>query len=177
MKNLNKIFWILFFVSLVVLRLQHRYVVGKAGNFDIIGLELANKVEGADLLNEWHFTPVDEGSLIDASQVNTIIDFFFILGYVGAIIMVSYHLMQLQKNRIINEALRTTFFLAVVAGVLDAVENIILLVDMHRYRPGNEFYSAMYFAWPKFILIAVIGIIWILHFSSKIFRTRESVRQ
>lgn len=78
--------------------------------FDIIALEFADSKKGSDMLELWQYTGVKGGaSMLYHAQWNIIIDFFFIIGYVVVLIMVSYHLMKLESRKRVNALLRGCF--------------------------------------------------------------------
>ncbi|HEV3250565.1 MAG TPA: hypothetical protein VGZ71_06415 [Puia sp.] len=138
MKILHIFLWTCFATSFIFLAGQEIHIVC----FDHVCyhpviLELADYHKLSSILSNWNDTYVHAKSLIHYARINTRVDFIFILGYTGAIIMTSYNLMQGEKNPKWNNLLRLCFPLAVLIGLLDIVENIILLYDMHDY-PGDH---------------------------------------
>jgi hypothetical protein len=72
------------------------------------------------------------------------------------------NLRQKEKNKTQNKLLRWNMHLAIIAGILDVMENIILLWDFGNYYPGEYFISPRYISYPKWLLIGWIISIWII---------------
>ncbi len=161
MNNLRLFCWVVFIITAVLLRGREWYVNHPHNTgYNIVKLELASAEEGSTILKKWNSTLVDTDTVLHYARVDLLIDFLFIIGYVGVLITISNYLMQRQRRLWLNELLRLCLLLAIVAGLLDVIENCVLLFDMYHYRPGTPFYTAMWVAYPKFILIAFILLIW-----------------
>ena len=136
-------------------------------DFEILKLEFADSSEGKALLTKWSETPAsctaaDEGTLLHQAQINTYVDFVFIFSYVGVMIFLSYSRMQREGRKTLNNLLRLNFFLAIIAGLLDVIENFILLCDMHHYYPGKCYCPAVCIATVKFVLCGWIILVWLV---------------
>lgn len=160
MKTARLFCWILFIASLLFLRIRsgHANSAGKA--YNIIKLELADAEGVKALLQRWRATGIGGSNLVDYARVDTWVDFFFIVGYAGVLWMVSRALARRQRRPWLKTLLRGCAALALVAGLLDVVENVLLLLNMDNR--GGSFYSARYVAYPKFGLLALVLCVWLL---------------
>lgn len=168
MKKLRLLIWILFISSLIFLRARSWYANSIDKPYDIVQLELASADSGKPLLEQWDKTIIDGGTLIDYARVDTYVDFLFIVGYIGVLLIVSYHLYRREKRSWLGKLLQYCVVAALVAGLLDVVENSILLLDMHRYSTSKIFYSSRYVAYPKFVLLLLVLGVWALSLLSRI---------
>ncbi len=114
------------------------------------------------LLENWYQEKIGTKTLLHYVQINTIADFAFIFAYTGIVLIISYAIMQREANPFLNNLLRLNMLLAVIVGLLDILENIILLYDMYDYVPGKSFVSAQVPAYGKFLLIAYIIAVWFI---------------
>jgi hypothetical protein len=150
MRSIHLFIWAVFILSLLFLRLQDLYIHSWDHHLDIIGLEFANAAQGAAMLHRWDNTMVDTASLLSFAWSNTLVDFLFVIGYVGVLMIVSNHLMQRQPIPALNELLRPCFILAVLAGSLDILENGILLFNMYHYRPTHTYISTRWISYYQY---------------------------
>ncbi|HVS95777.1 MAG TPA: hypothetical protein VHE54_04800 [Puia sp.] len=120
---------------------------------DLFGLSLASREKGLALLDDWSRVTTRTGaSVLDAARLNTRWDYLFIFGYVCVLVILSYSRMQREPRPWLNTLLRLNFLLAFLAGLLDAIENAILLTDMAPCNIGNTFFPSRPFSLAKFIL-------------------------
>ena len=161
MKPNRTFIWILFIAASLFIIGQSIYVtrISKV-NFNIVPLELAGVDKGKAILTDWYETP--SGSLIPYARVNTIADYFLIIGYTGVLLMISARLRQGQPGPVLFKWLHYCTRFAVAAAILDLFENGILLFDMHHYLPCKDFVSARYVSMGKWGLIILIIIVWII---------------
>ena len=176
MKNIRTVCWLLFIVTALVLRARAWYVNNNGGTYNIVKLELADAKQGPPILEQWNGIQIDTSTQLRYARTDLWIDFLFILGYTGILIIVSYFLMQRQRQLWLNELLRLCMPLAILAALLDIIENSILLFDVFHYRLGKSFFSAMYVAYPKFALIIFILLSWVLAVCNRWFK-KGTVRQ
>lgn len=163
MSNYRMIIWWLFISTFIFLFGEGLYIhFIHHLSLNIIGLELADKVKGTTLLLYFHEHHVNGMSLIYYAIVNTYVDYFFILGYVGIIFIITGNILHRQQNGFLRTLLRLCFYFGGIAGVLDLVENSILLMDLHQYYTGKDYVSAMYVSYPKWILAGVVVLIWLI---------------
>jgi len=169
MKSLILFIKILFVLLIIFFLIQYLYAyfILKA-DLNIFGLETADRNDGGMMLYQWYLFRTNGVDLIHYARVNIIADFFFIIAYVGVILIISYALMQKEKNPFLNNLLRLDILLAFIAGILDIIENIILLYDTGNYYPGEYFISSMWVSYPKWILIIWIILSWLISLSKRI---------
>ncbi|HLK30748.1 MAG TPA: hypothetical protein VKT28_19380 [Puia sp.] len=170
MKNLHFILWALLIIVFAVLAGQNFYITHHHESLPIFSLETASANEGKAILDTLAKKNIEGVSLLHFAQVNTWLDFFFIIGYVGAIIMISYSLMQKEKQPFINNFLRFDILLALIIGLLDVVENIILLNDMHDYKIDKQYISSMHVSDPKWILVIIVLVSWLVSLLNRAFK-------
>ena len=169
MKFIYIFVWGLFVLYLVFSLVQGRHIQSHGDKLDIISLEFADKNEGAAILEDWYANKVDTKNLLSHARTNTIADFLFIIGYVGVLIIISNYIMQRQRKLVLNEMLRACFVLALLAGLLDLVENFILLYNMHHYVPGSEYISTKFISYTKFGCIGMILLAWLFGLAGALF--------
>ena len=129
----------------------------------ILKLQFADAAEGKAMLVYWHDKYTSHyTSLLQEAIKNTWWDFIFIPGYVSVIIILSYHQMQREPAAWLNNLLRLSFFLAIVAGVLDVAENMLLLYNMASYRIGIVYRSTRWLALLKFVLCGWCILVWLI---------------
>src|SRR5215210_1403670 len=127
MKNIRLLTWLLFIITALILQARAWYVNSNGGKYNIVKLELANANDGPDILKDWSNTVIDTSTQLHYARTDLWIDFLFIIGYAGVLIIISYFLMQRQRRLWLNELLRLCMPLAIGAGLLDVIENSILL--------------------------------------------------
>lgn len=163
MKNPSWFIKTFFALTLMFFMAQGLYIhFTYKSQLNVICLELADGVYGSTKLYQLWLTGKEGMSLIRHAWINTIVDFFFIIAYVGMIRIISKNLRQKEKNKTQNKLLRWNMHLAIIAGILDVMENIILLWDFGNYYPGEYFISPRYISYPKWLLIGWIISIWII---------------
>ncbi len=173
MKNIHLFLWTLFITIIVILSGQKFYISNHGGSLQILNFETANTSKVKTLLDYYSITKVNGVSLLYYVRINTVVDFFFIVSYVSVLIMVSYSLMQKEKNITLNNLLRFNMLLAIVAGLFDVGENIILLRDINNYLSSLPITSAMYVSYAKWTLIAFIVTVWMVSFSLRMFSSTK----
>jgi len=162
-KNTNHFIKILFALALIFFIAQGLYIHFVYKSYlDIIGLELADRTDGGMILYQWWMAGKHGINLLHHAWLNTIVDFFFIIAYIGMIRIISYNLLQKENKPLLIKLLRLGSRFAFIAGILDIMENIVLLYDLTNYYPGEYYISSMYFSYPKFILIGWIILIWLV---------------
>jgi hypothetical protein len=160
MSQFRKIFVALFIIGFVLLLWQYLVVDQFYGkDFPITSIQLKNAATGFAMASAWAITFAGDHSLLYYARQNTWIDFIWIAGYAGVLINAAYYLMQREKDKTLNELLRLCFFLALLAGLLDLIENGILLFDFNHLVSAKQFYSSAYVSYPKWILSGIVVLI------------------
>lgn len=165
MQNLRMIIRVLFISTFIFLFGEGLYIhFVHHMNLNIIGLETANTIRGTELLAYFYGHSISGRNLIYYAQLNTYVDFLFIIGYAGMMIIITNNLLRRVKHQYLCMALRTCLLMTIAAGILDIFENSILLSDMHGYYPGKAYVSSMYVSYSKWILAGTVFVIWIVAF-------------
>jgi len=163
MRNLSGPIKVLFILIIIFFIAQAIYVhVVLKSDFDIVGLETADRADGGMMLYTW-WTKGNNGiRVIHQAWINTIVDFLFIVAYVVLIRIISRNLLQPETSFTLNRLLRFNMRLAIVVGVLDIFENIILMYNLTNYYPGEYYVSSMYPSLVKWFLVVWIIVVWII---------------
>jgi hypothetical protein len=165
-KKLRLFCWLLFIASLVFMRARSAYANGEEKVYNIVALEFAKPAEGRAMLRQWEQTRIGEGTLLDYARTDTWVDFLFIIGYVSVLVIVSSHLRRQENRPWLRTVLQWSLPLAVLAGMLDVVENILLLINMQG-DAGGAFISTRFVAGLKFFLIGMVLLIWLFVFLAR----------
>jgi len=150
---MKTIIWIIFIGLIIGMGYQGRTLQrGTTAHYSIFQLELSNPVDGATILKAWSNKVYGRGSLIDVAASNTHWDFFFICCYVCLLLLLhSNDQMQRENWRLLNSLLRLNLLIAIVAGLLDVGENLLLLYNF-RHVSDHFYHETIYLTAPKFIL-------------------------
>ena len=124
----------------------------------ILDLEFANRSTGKTMLSAWQ-----DAGLLSLARNLTLLDFAFIFFYVAVIITLSNRQVRKEPSIGLNALLRANFFFAVLAGLLDLVENIFLLYDMSNVN-SSSYISSCWIASLKFILVGWTVLVWLISF-------------
>lgn len=155
--------WILFVAEILLISpITNRITRLAGGDNTIIKIELATKDQGTRIVSAWSSIKYQERPLLDEARYDTYWDFLFILTYVALIIVESKSFMLLEPVYWLNELLRMNFFFAVIAGLLDVLENIFILHNISSYTEPCSYISSLYPSALKFILSAWCVLIWII---------------
>ncbi len=130
---------------------DHTLQNGTSPSYSICQLEFSNPAKGAVILKAWSNKEYGRGSLINVAESNTHWDFFFIFCYVSLLLLHSNDQMQQENWKLLNGLLRLNLLLAIVAGMLDVGENLLLLYNF-RHVSDHFYHETIYFTAPKFIL-------------------------
>lgn len=133
----------------------------------ILALETAGKAEANTILTRWHD---DNGHLADVARKVMIYDFFFIIFYVWLLVMLSSNQMYREAWLPLNSLLRLNIPLAILAGLFDITENILLLHNMHYWNSPASYIVSSWATFPKFILAGWIILVWIISAVKGFFR-------
>jgi hypothetical protein len=174
--RIHSIFWALFIMVTIFFLGMYFYIWIAAHHYvlNLFSIEIASTSGVKKILSEWQSVKVESQNLLYYARLATWVDFLWIISYVAVLIMVSYAIMQKQKSPFLNNLLRFCFLLAVLAGVFDVLENIVLIYDIYRYTPFKKVYSSAIFSWPKWILIFFILLCWLLTLFNSAFTSRKS---
>jgi hypothetical protein len=175
MKYLHFLFFALFIGLVLTSLIQQRRIHQHTGHYmNIFGLETKPAGELPKIFAQWSAEPVHDHTVFDEARSNTRLDFLFILSYVGVCVIISYSLLQMQKNAALNNVLRFCILLAFLAGLLDIIENVILLNDFTRFANGEgPMHSAAVVAIPKWILVVIIFLCWIVGLVVFVFKNQS----
>ncbi|HEY5747156.1 MAG TPA: hypothetical protein VIU12_13830 [Chryseolinea sp.] len=138
-------------VSLAILLYQKSDNFRKADLPTISEFEFARRDAAAIIHFSWR-----ENSLLNTVREITIYDFIFILFYVLLIMNCSSKRMNLERNLILNNLLRFNIALAVVTGLLDVAENVILI----RNLDFTDHISSTWVTILKFVFAGWIIFVW-----------------
>src|SRR5258706_11981267 len=125
----------------------------------ILALETANRQKGKAILARWE---QGTGNLMAVAKRITLHDFFFIFFYVALLIMLSNNQMYRETWLPLNTLLRLNVPLAIVTGLLDVTENILLLQNIHFSGPDQPYLASFWVTVPKFILVGWIVLVWLV---------------
>ena len=153
-----RIFICVGFLAIVAIFKYYDWIFAAENTQGIISLEFANAVKGKEILASW----LGEDLLTTARSLLWL-DFVFIFFYVAIIITLSNRQVRKEPSIAINALLRGNFFFAVMAGLLDAVENILLLYNIYQFNEGT-YISPWLIASLKFIFIGWTIIVWVVSY-------------
>ena len=156
--RLTRIFIVSGFVAILGIFIHYCFVFSNAQVPGILSLEFADSVKGKAILSSWH-----EAGLLRVARRLTCVDFAFIFFYVAVIITLSNRQVRNEPSIVLNALLRANFFFAVLTGLLDVVENILLLYDMNHLSDGS-YISTSWIAWLKFIVAGWAVVVWLFSF-------------
>lgn len=176
MKNLHIVLWTCLFGAGLFLLVQQLYLCFYLDqSFHVLALQFQDKGTLKSTLLDWNGTIAEGRSLLHYARVNTVVDLVYIIGYVSALIMISYRLMQVETSPALNNLLRFCFLLAVLTGLLDLAEDLILLFDMYRFSGEKTVYSARYVAYPKWIAGGAVLLVWLICGLKRVLPSRKSL--
>lgn len=157
------VLWLLF-IALVLIMGQEGLIIEKnAGpSFAIFKLEFANCDAGKAMLCLWQSKPYGAGTLLTLARSGTHTDFLFIFTY--TLLLIIYSNSQMQRERVswLNTLLRLNLFLAVLAGLLDISENLILLYDMRHVAEPGRYVSSQIVSAIKWGFVAWAVLVWLV---------------
>ena len=145
------------FLAIMLIFFYYGDCFKEAGVPGIVSFEFANAIDGRLMLSSWK----NEG-LLSTARWMIWLDFAYIFFYVAIITTLSNR--QVRKEPLIglNALLRGNFFFAVLAGLLDAIENIGLLYNIQNWT--NSYFNVSIVASVKFILVGWTILIWLISF-------------
>ncbi len=158
---MRTILWIILVAVAVILYQENNVISNRTGQ-GISWLEFAKCREGKAMLCRWDSVKYGGGTLIAVAQSNTHWDFVFILTYVLLMILCSSTQMQLEKNTFLNALLRLNLLLALLAGLLDVAEDLILLYDFRHAADPGLYVSSYWVTLPKWILSGWVVLVWLI---------------
>jgi hypothetical protein len=145
--------WIVFLAVFTLLYHKDTVLKSYGNNKGIVSLELSKKDAGVKLITNWRTQYYGDDTLIKVAQDHTRLDFFYILIYVSLLMVMSNWQMQRENQVLLNELLRFNFFIVVIAGVLDVIENFRMLHNFHHVNDASTYLSINLLAFIKFILL------------------------
>ncbi len=157
MKINRIIIWTGFVVIFSVMFYYGRYFK-RADVPGIVSLEMADHGKGQEILSSWN-----KAGLLPLARKVTWIDFAFILFYIGVLVTLSNLQIRKESSIALNALLRAIFFFAVLAGLLDVAENVLLLYDMNHAGSTN-YISTVVISSIKFILAGSAVLVWLISF-------------
>jgi len=160
---MRALFWIAFILAVVFIgRISLRITCLAGSDNSIIKIELAGKDDGAKIVKAWSDIKYKCGTVLDLARKDTYWDFLFIVIYVGLIMVESTALRQFEPWYPLNELLRMNLFLAVIAGLLDIIENFIILHNLHHFAIPDHYFPSQWFSIFKFVLAGWCVLIWLI---------------
>ncbi|SFD62966.1 hypothetical protein SAMN05518672_102692 [Chitinophaga sp. CF118] len=162
MKILSYIYWLGFAVVLYCFSVQS-YTLWTEYHIilPIVRIELSHAVEGRCLFAQLSATPVGSHTMLDEVLYNTRVDCFFIICYVILLMRLTYGRMQKEPSLYLNMLLRINIVLAVIAGLLDYVENNLIFYNLAHALTDKSYLSPHWYALIKFILLVWILLVWL----------------
>ncbi len=148
---MKTILWMLFVLVVVILGFHTHGL--KLSGYSIVDLELADRNFGLLILDKWQRFNYGDLTLIDIARSHTQWDFFFIVVYVVLLMTMSNWQMQRERWMPLNELLRLNLFIVFIAGILDIIENFIILHNFHHIYDAGEYMETNLLSWIKFCLI------------------------
>lgn len=139
----------------------------------IIPLEFASPEEGKAILAGWNDTNHPWlGNVLEAGKKTTRVDFLFLLFYTIVLASLSNSRIYHERNTFLNSLLRLNILVAFLVGLLDVIENLILLRNMNHFSRSlsYSFISVHWIALVKFILAAWVVIVWLISVIKGAFR-------
>lgn len=160
---MKKLVWLIFILLVLGMGFQGYILCHTAiPRYSILELETSCKAKGQLILHTWNSTPYGNNNLLSVAQSNTHWDFLFILCYVTLIIIHSSGQMQNETSLFLNELLRLNLLLAVLAGLLDISENLLLLHNFRHISDGRYYWPTAMVTIPKFVLAGWAVLIWLI---------------
>ena len=154
--KITRMFIVTGFVAILgILIYYERYLVN-SGGASILDLEFAGAAAGKSILKEWQAK-----GLLSLARTLTSVDFVFIFFYVAVIMTFSNRQIRKEPNVALNALLRANFFFAILAGLLDVIENINLLYDINNVNSSSHI-SVLWIAMLKFALIGITIMVWLI---------------
>jgi hypothetical protein len=174
------IYWIAFFAAVWFIgRITNRITCLAGPDHTIFRLELAGKQEGADIIKDWSQVKYHNEPLIVQARLDTYWDFLFIVIYVALIISESAAFKDLEPAYWLNELLRMNILLAILAGVLDYIEDGLILHNLGDWATPGDYLPSAIPAYAKWVLVGWCVLIWLIAIVSRliaIFRKKAPVR-
>lgn len=159
---MRALFWIAFILAVVFIgRISLRITCLSGSDNSIINIELAGKEDGAKIIKAWSDTKYKCGTVLDLARKDTYWDYLFIIIYVGLIMVESTALRQFEPDYPLNELLRMNLFIAVLAGLLDVIENMVILHNLRHFANPDHYFPSKWFSIIKFILAGWCVLIWL----------------
>ncbi len=135
----------------------------------IIPLEFADPAEGIKILGSWQNTQDPGlGNVLEVGKLVTYYDFLFLLFYSAVLAFLSADRRNREQNPVLKRLLHVNIFLAILAGLLDVAENLVLLHNMNHFQDGS-YISAYWLALPKFIFAGWVILVWLVSVVKGIF--------
>ncbi|MBN9297674.1 MAG: hypothetical protein J0I41_11710 [Filimonas sp.] len=125
-------------------------------HYSILSIQFAPRSRIDVILQEWNRL-----HLLPLVVYNTTLDFFFIIFYVFLLVLYSHRRAQLEQNRLLRSILKMNVWIAVLAGILDGIENGIVLRNIQEFATNPYYESARSISILKFMLIGWVILVWI----------------
>jgi len=152
------------------LRFQGAELVQPYADKGIVSLEIAPSVaETSVVLNGW-----EQDGLLSKARNNILIDFLFIPFYAMLFYTLAGSISVRMKDRVAKLGVLSAF-VSLIAGLLDALENILMLFASYGYYNGFTVVFTAIFASLKFVLLFLALFYIIVYGSIIVMRKRSSV--
>ena len=135
-------------VMIAVLRWQGKELITPLTPSGILALEFANTPEKlTSILAIWNKETV---------QNNILIDFLFVIAYTWFFILAVAKSITQWSNRLMQQFGATGIRMAFLAGILDIIENILMLQSIHGYYSVSTLQLTWYCAAIKFGIVILL---------------------
>ena len=146
------------FLAILLLFIYNGRFFSQAEASGIVHFELATVTNGKLILTSW-----EKAGLLPIALRIIWFDFAYIFFYVAILITLSNLQIRKESSVAFNALLRSNFFFAFIAGLLDIFENIFMLYNIYSWS-DREYISSRWIASLKFILIAWVVLVWLISF-------------
>lgn len=149
-------------VLIVILRWQGKELIMPLTPSGILALEFANTPEKlTSILAIWNKETV---------QNNILIDFLFVIAYTWFFMLAVAKSITQWSNRFMQQFGATGIRMAFLAGILDIIENILMLQSIHGHYSVSSLQLTWYCAAIKFGIVILLLLYIILTTVSKLFK-------
>jgi len=141
-------------IMIVVLRWQGKELMHPLTPSGILALEFANTPEKLNtVLSVWNKETV---------QNNILLDFLFVIAYTWFFILGVAHSTTKWTHKFMQRFGATGIRMAFLAGILDIIENILMLQSIHGHYSTSSLQLTWYCAAIKFLIVIILLVFMIL---------------
>lgn len=159
---MKTILWFPFIVLLVWLELDVRAIkAGTTEGYTPLQLQFADEALGKPMLCAWQNKPFGVDTLLGLVRRSIHTDFFFIISYTLLLFVHSNAQMQRERTSWLNTLLRLNLFLAILTGLLDVTENLILLYNIRHVADPGVYLSTCCISRAKWLIGGWALLVWL----------------